>query len=142
MEKNVLITVESVMDDAKGNNDKLSFITEGKLVRENDGYTLSYEESEVTGLNGTTTTLKLTKDSVTLFRQGSVESIMLFEVGKTHITDYNTQYGNMMMGITARNVDVNIKDSGGSIKVDYDLEYNSAYGGRNSLSVNVIELNN
>jgi hypothetical protein len=46
------------------------------------------------------------------------------------------------MGITARNVDVNIKDSGGSIKVDYDLEYNSAYGGRNSLSVNVIELNN
>lgn len=142
MEKQVLITVNSVIDDAAGECDKMSLVTEGTLVRENDGYTVTYEESEITGLNGTTTTLKINKDSVTLIRHGNVDTMMLFEVGKTHLTDYATQYGNVMLGITAQNVDVNLGDTGGNIKVDYVLEYNRVYGGRNSLDVRVSERKN
>jgi uncharacterized beta-barrel protein YwiB (DUF1934 family) len=142
VEKQVLITVDSVIDSAAGESDKMSFVTEGKLAGEKGHYTVSYEESEITGLNGTTTTLKVDKDSVTLIRQGNVEAMMLFEVGKTHLTDYNTQYGSVMMGITAKNVDVDLCDSGGNIKVDYVLEYNRAYGGRNKLNVKVSEKRN
>ncbi len=142
MEKQVLITVNSVIDDATGESDKMSFITEGTLIRINDEYIVSYEESQLTGLDGTTTTLKVSQDSVTLIRQGNVDSMMLFEVGKTHLTDYDTQYGSVMLGITAKNVNVDFSDSGGKIKVDYILEYNRAYGGRNSLDVSVSELKN
>lgn len=142
MEKQVLITVNSVIDDAAGDSDKMSFVTEGTFSRINDEYIVSYEESQITGLDGTTTTLKVGRDSVTLIRQGNVDSMMLFEVGKTHLTDYDTQYGSVMLGITAKNVNVSLDDSGGNIKVDYILEYNRAYGGRNSLDVRVSELKN
>ncbi len=142
MEKQVLITVNSVIDGAAGECDKMSFITEGKLTRENGEYCVSYEESEITGLDGTTTTLKVKKDSVTLIRHGNVDSMMLFEVGKTHLTDYDTQYGSVMLGITAKKLDVELGDAGGNIMVDYILEYNRVYGGKNSLNVMVSELKN
>jgi uncharacterized beta-barrel protein YwiB (DUF1934 family) len=142
VEKQVLITVNSVMDIASGEADKMSFVTDGTLNRENDDYIVSYEESEITGLNGTTTTLRVNKNSVTLTRHGNVDTMMLFEVGKTHLSDYDTKYGSVMLGITAQSLDVNFSETGGDIKVDYILEYNRAYGGRNSLCVSVSERNN
>ncbi len=142
MEKQVLITVNSVIDDPSGETDKMSFITEGILSREDNDFIVSYEESEITGLDGTTTILRVNKESVTLTRHGNVDSMMFFEVGKTHLSDYDTKYGSVMLGITAKNVDVNFSEKGGDIKVDYILEYNRAYGGRNSLYVNVSERNN
>lgn len=142
MEKQVLITVDSIIDDAAGESDKMSLVTEGRLTRVDDGYTVTYEESEITGLDGTTTTLRVNKDSVTLIRQGNVDAIMLFEAGKTHLTDYSTDNGNITLGITTRNIDISLGDRGGNIKVDYILEYDRAYGGRNRLNINVSEKKN
>ncbi len=142
MEKQVLITVNSVIDGTAGESDKMSFVTEGTLSRINDEYIVQYQESQITGLDGTTTTLKVSRDSVTLIRQGNVDSMMLFEEGKTHLTDYNTQYGSVMLGITTKKVNVDLNESGGKIKVDYILEYNRAYGGRNILDVSVSEVKN
>lgn len=141
MEKSVLITVNSKMDTT-GKEDAMSLVTEGKLSRENNEYVLTYEESEITGLNGTTTVLKVSDDSVTLIRHGNISAMMLFEVGKTHLTDYNTEYGSIMLGVTAKKVDVALNDSGGHINVDYILEYNRSYGGRNSIKVDIQEKNN
>jgi len=135
LEKKVLITVDSVLGAPSGETDKISFVTEGTLLKENDDYIISYEESEITGLEGTTTTIKISKESVTLIRHGNVDSVMLFEAGKTHLTDYGTQFGSMVLGVTTKNIHIDINDSGGNIKVDYILEFNRAYGGRNKLNV-------
>jgi len=82
VEKQVLITVDSMISSFDGDREQISFVTEGKLTMEEDSYVITYEESEITGLEGTTTTLKAGKDSVTLIRHGNVDSMMLFEVGK------------------------------------------------------------
>ena len=134
-----MITVDSMISSFDGDREQISFVTEGKLTREEDSYVITYEESEITGLEGTTTTLKAGKDSVTLIRHGNVDSMMLFEVGKTHLTDYDTRFGSVILGITAKNVDVDFNYSGGTIKIDYILEYNRSYGGSNSLLVRVVE---
>ncbi|MGI6050061.1 MAG: DUF1934 domain-containing protein [Acetivibrionales bacterium] len=139
MQKQVLITVNSTIDDPSGERDKMSFVTEGILIKEDNEYIVSYEESEITGLKGTTTTLRVGKNSVILARHGSVDSLMLFEVGKTHETGYDTSHGSITLGITAKNVDVDFNESGGNIKVDYILEYNRTYGGKNSIDVHVRE---
>lgn len=142
MKKPVLITVSSEIGSVAGEPDKMSFVTEGTLDRVNNEYIVSYEESEITGLKGTTTILKVNGDSITLIRQGNVESIMLFEKGKTHLTNYDTQFGSVMLGITAKNVHVDFCDKGGNIKVDYILEYNRLFGGRNSINISVSEARN
>lgn len=142
MEKQVLITVDSRMDDISGRNDAMSLVTEGRLSVENNEYVLSYEESQITGLDGTTTVIRASSDSVTLIRHGSVSTMMLFEIGKTHLTDYQTQYGSVMLGVTAQKVDVDMNESGGRIDVDYIVEYNQTYGGKNSISVKIQEMAN
>ncbi|NLM73505.1 MAG: DUF1934 domain-containing protein [Clostridiaceae bacterium] len=139
MEKKVLITVNSLMDSADGSSDKISFVTEGKLIKENSEYVLSYEESKITGLEGTTTTMRIGKDSVTLIRHGSIDTLMLFEVGKTHLSSYDTPYGNIMIGVTAKHLHIDINDCGGNIAVEYILEYNRSFGGRNKLNVTISE---
>ena len=50
MQKQVLITVNSTIDDPSGERDKMSFVTEGILIKEDNEYIVSYEESEITGL--------------------------------------------------------------------------------------------
>ena len=142
MEKQVIITVDSIMDDSSGESDRMSFVTEGIFYKENDEYVISYKESEITGLDGTTTTLRVSRNSVSLTRHGNVDTTMFFEKGKTHLSDYNTKYGSVILGITAKHVDVNLSESGGDIKVDYILEYNRSYGGRNRLYVSVSERKN
>lgn len=82
MEKQVIITVNSIIDDSSGESEKMSFVTEGILYKEDNDYVVSYEESEITGLGGTTTTLRVSRDSVTLTRHGSVDTMMFFEEGK------------------------------------------------------------
>lgn len=140
MEKQVLITVNSRMDDLSGVNNTMSLVTEGKLTVENGEYVLSYEESKITGLEGTTTVIRAKDDSVTLIRHGSVSSMMLFEVGKTHLTDYRTEYGIITLGVTAQKVDVRMGENGGQINVDYIVEVNKAYSGRNSISLKIQDM--
>lgn len=139
MHKRVLITVNTTIADPSGEDDKMCFVTEGVLSKEENDFVVSYEESELTGLEGTTTTFRVGKDSVILARHGGVDSLMFFEVGKTHQTDYDTSYGSVKLGVTAKNLDVEFNESGGNIKVDYVLEYNRAYGGESSIDVNVRE---
>lgn len=140
MEKQVLITVDSRMDDFGGGNNVMSLVTEGKLTVEGNEYVVSYEESQITGLDGTTTVIRAKDGSVTLIRHGTVSSIMLFEVGKTHLADYQTEYGSITLGVTAQKVDVDMDENGGHINVDYIVEYNRAYGGKNSISVKIQDI--
>jgi len=140
LEKKVLITVNSHITDFDGQGDTISFVTEGKLAVENDEYVVSYDESEVTGLAGTKTILRIGRDNVTLIRQGYVESMLLFEVGKTHLSGYETEFGNIILGVTAKKLNIDFDQSGGNIEVDYILEYNRSFGGRNRLNVVVSEI--
>lgn len=45
-----------------------------------------------------------------------------------------------MLGVTAKKLDINFDQSGGNIQVDYILEYNRSFGGRNKLNVVVSEI--
>jgi uncharacterized beta-barrel protein YwiB (DUF1934 family) len=91
----------------------------------------------MTGMAGTTTTLKVEKGSVLLIRHGTLSSILVFEKGKTHYSGYDTDYGSFQVGVTARRVDVDMSEGGGQLLVDYSLDLNGAQGGRNTIRVGV-----
>ncbi len=135
--KDVMITVESRKEDADGDIESMSFVTEGTLGCGDGQCKIVYQESEVTGMDGTTTTLQVEKGSVLLIRHGTLSSLLVFEKGKTHHSEYETQFGAVQIGVTARRVDVDMTDEGGKVQIDYTLEYNGAQGGRNSISLDV-----
>lgn len=131
MNKNVIISLKGTQTSDSKERDVLELITEGKYYKKGHTYYITYKESEVTGMEGTTTTLKVDNGVITLMRFGSVNSQFIFQKGQKHVCHYDTEYGTFTIGVYANEVDINVDDNGGEIKVDYQLEFGNNKSGIN-----------
>lgn len=139
MEKDVIISIQGKQLYEGSEQDTMELVTEGKLALEEDALRLSYEESELTGMVGTTTIFQVEPKRVTLLRVGSVSSEMVFELGKRHTSLYNTPYGSMEVGINARKLFSSLTMEGGKLEIDYDIEIDHRLAGQNLFRIDVRE---
>lgn len=140
LNKNVIIKVRATQTDTGKNINKLELVTEGKYYKKGELYYVTYKESEVTGMEGTTTTLKVHNNVVTLLRFGVVNNQFIFEEGQKHISYYDTPNGAFMIGVQTKSINVDIDDTGGEIKVDYLLEMDNKKLGENDLYMHIREV--
>lgn len=136
MEKKAQIKIKGIQVNGR-TDDMVELVTEGKYKKDKNGYTLSYEESQVTGMEGTLTTISANCDSVTIVRQGTVNNQFEFVKGKLMKSYYETPYGAFLMSVTTKLMEVELNDEGGSLKVVYNLDINGVGTGRNNLSLSV-----
>ena len=120
MGKEVVISIKGIQKYEGALPDVVELVTEGRLAREGDSYTLSYQESELTGLEGTLTTIQVDGGQVTLLRVGEFNSQLVFQEGRRHLSVYNTPYGAMSVGVHTRHLLAELSDQGGDIEVDYE----------------------
>lgn len=139
MDKNVIISVKGmqVSDDSEPNI--MELITEGKYYSQDGAYYVTYNESEVTGMSGTTTTLKVADGIVTLMRFGSVNSHFVFQRGQKHVSYYDTEHGAFTIAVIANEVDICVDDNGGEIRVGYQLEVDNNKTGENDFHMLIRE---
>ena len=137
MEKNVVISIKGMQKYQGQDPDTVELVTEGRLQREGDSYTLSYQESEITGLEGTLTTIRVEPEQVTLLRVGEFNSQMVFQEGRRHMSMYNTPYGAMTIGVNTRHLLAELDDQGGDIEIDYAIEIDHTVAGRNTFQIRV-----
>jgi len=138
MNKNVIISVKGCQ---KYGNDEdcIELITQGKYYKKGVNYFVTYKETEITGMDGTTTTLKIENDKVTLMRFGQNNSQLIFEKGQKHICYYETPYGAFTVGVLSNKLDINIDDCGGDLFVGYELEIDNAAAGENNFYLKIRE---
>ena len=139
MEKDVVISIKGMQNYEGEDSDTIELVTEGRLTRDEGGYTLSYQESELTGLEGTLTTIQVEGEQVTLMRVGEVNSQMVFQEGRRHLSMYNTPYGAMAIGVNTRRLLAELNDQGGDIELDSAIEIDHAIAGRNRVQIKVKE---
>ena len=139
MGKEVVISIKGIQKYEGALPDVVELVTEGRLAREGESYTLSYQESELTGLEGTLTTIQVDGGQVTLMRVGEFNSQLVFQEGRRHLSMYNTPYGAMSIGVNTRHLMASLTDQGGDIEVDYTIEVDHALAGRNVFRINVKE---
>ena len=139
MEKDVVISIKGMQNYEGEEPDTIELVTEGRLTRDEGGYTLSYQESELTGLEGTLTTIQVEGEQVTLMRVGEVNAQMVFQEGRRHLSMYNTPYGAMAIGVNTRRLLADLNDQGGNIEIDYAIEIDHAIAGRNIFRIKVKE---
>jgi uncharacterized beta-barrel protein YwiB (DUF1934 family) len=75
-------------------------------------------------------------------RKGGDNTRLILENGKRHLCQYDTGYGNMMIGIFTSRLDSELGDAGGSLQVSYTLDINSNLSSLNELSITVKEAKN
>ncbi|MGE5613479.1 MAG: DUF1934 domain-containing protein [Bacillota bacterium] len=139
MDKNVIISVKGTQSANDRDAGVLEFITEGRYYKTDEAYYVTYDESDITGMSGTRTTLKVTDGVVTLIRVGAVNSQFVFQQGQKHISYYDTEYGAFTVGVLANEVDIKIDDHGGEIRVGYQLEIDNNNTGNNDFCMLIRE---
>ena len=137
MEENVIISIKGSQLYEGQDPDVTELVTAGTLRREQEGYTIAYQETELTGLEGTTTKLRIEGPRVTLLRQGSVISQMIFEVGRKHLSMYETPYGALAVGIETRRLKNTVDEAGGDLEIDYAIEIDNLLAGKSLFQLNV-----
>ena len=136
----MILSIRGIQALEEQEEETIELVTEGQLLDDGDGsYTLSYQESEVTGLEGTLTTFQIEEGRVTLLRMGAFNSQMVFEQGRQHLSVYNTPYGALSIGVLTKRLNCTIGPTGGNIEIDYAIEMNHAMAGRNTFQIHVRE---
>lgn len=137
MSDNVIISIVGKQINDNG-PDEMELVTAGQLVQDGQGgVTVSYQETELTGLEGTTTVVKVEGSRVTLLREGTVNSQMVFEEGRRHLSMYETPYGSLSVGINTRRMKSTLGESGGELEIDYAIEIDNLLAGQNFFRMNV-----
>lgn len=139
MEKQVLLSIrgQQIFEGVQ-EPEVTELMTEGTLhMDDNSNVTLVYQESELTGLEGTQTTIQVEPQSVTILREGQVNSQMVFQEGRKHLSLYNTPFGALTMGVNTRKMKVDLDETGGSIEIDYSIEIDHAVAGQNLFQIYV-----
>lgn len=139
MEKNVVISIKGMQKYENTDPDVIELVTAGRLAREGERYILTYQESELTGLDGTQTTIQVEGEQVIMMRAGEFNTQMVFQEGRRHLSMYNTPYGAMAIGVNTRHLLAQLDDRGGRIEVDYAIEIDHALAGRSVFQIKVSE---
>ena len=117
--------------------DATELMTEGTMALTEDGMVLSYEESELTGMEGTTTTFEVKGPRVTLTRSGAVNSQMVFEEGRQHTSLYETPFGELSVDIQTSELKHNLTERGGLMEIKYSIAVEHTVTGRNCFKIRV-----
>jgi len=136
---NVVVTILGTQRDAQGEESRIELITVGNYYEKNGVQYLVYKDSEVSGLEGVTTMLKVYDDYVMLVRAGSVKYSQEFRLGKKSHSTYVTSYITMDMSIQTTSMNLSLGHGAGNIDICYELEINGQWQSSNTLSVSVRE---
>ncbi len=137
--KEVIISIEGHQGYEGMDNDDVRLVTAGTLTEQAGTIDLCYQESELTGMEGTTTVFQIQGPRVTLMRTGRVCSQMVFEQGRRHLSLYSTPYGNLQIGVSTSRLRSDLDARGGQLEIDYAIEIDHALAGRSAFRISVRE---
>lgn len=140
--KDVVISIQGLQDLDSSINGGVEFVTEGKYEYADDTISFSYEESELTGLEGTTTTFTVTKNSVLMTRVGSLNAQIVFEEGKKYYFVYDTPYGKASMGVDTHSIRAGLDEYGGFLEIKYMVDMANTVVNRSLFKIYIKEIRN
>ena len=132
---------ELLEEDGDGNAmpDASEIMVEGRLVTGASRVELVYEESEMSGMEGSTTSIgfdRANPDMVSMMRTGTVYSAFVFEEGKRHVSVYNTPFSDFEICVrTVRVRNALLRE--GRLELEYLIEVHGAQAERCRMEISV-----
>ncbi len=121
MKKDVVLAIRGSQKYEDQEPEVIELVTEGTMEFRDGGWDISYEESELTGLAGVTTTFRVESDKVILIREGKLSSRMIFQPGVPHDSLYQMEFGALLMTVECKFLFCDILPEGGSIDLTYSI---------------------
>lgn len=127
----ILIKGEQVID---GEHDVTEIDVTGDLSETDGGLKLEFWEY-LDDKEKVHTEIVIDGDTVTMKKDGSVATKMIFEKGVRHNGKYVTPVGALSVGVNTNDVVIDIEDGSGKILLEYDLDFNMGFLAKNKLEI-------
>ena len=139
MMKDVVIYIRTLFGTDGEEQDSIDFTTDGLYTYDGDTACLTYLETDVTGMEGTRTSVMVMPDKVVVDRDGTVTSRMVFRPGEKHAFLYDTPVGSATMHMDTRGLSSRFNEHGGHMEIDYVMDMEHAFASRNRFRLTVKE---
>ena len=124
MTKDVLVKISGLQFAGEEDNDSIEVITFGTYYKKNNKHYVLYDEVMEGTTEVTKNVIKIGKDSMEVTRKGPASVHMVFEKDKKNVSYYHTPFGNLLIGIDAKTIQVDESDLDINVRVNYGLEIN------------------
>ena len=128
MTKDVLVRIYGVQQESGGDGrepEPIEVITPGTYYYKNGKHYILYEEILEDALETVRNRVKISgKDSLEITKTGATNAHMIFEKNKENFTYYQTAFGQMLMGVNTRDVEIQVSQEDIRVRVDYRLDIN------------------
>lgn len=135
MKKKALISIAS--HQVNEENDVIEVVTPGEFYIKDDFFEAVYDETEISGMEGTTTKIKISKNDMILEREGSTSAKMHFKKNNDSVSLYNTPYGMMELKINTKDLKIDMNENGGDVYIHYNLSVEGQKPQRTKLKINI-----
>ena len=127
--KTVLLSIKGKQSYLDQEPEIIELMTEGTMEYCAGGWDIRYEETDLTGLQGTTTIFRVEPECITLTRQGPLNSQMIFREGVFHESLYQMEFGALMITVCANKVAHHLNEAGGTIDLTYAIDIENTAAG-------------
>lgn len=137
-EYDVIVEINTIQKDYTTNEqDTINLVSLASINTSELFDLVSYQDSELTGLKGNKTVIKIEKDSITMIRYGKNSSKMYFKQGVRSNSKYNTDYGEFDLEIDTKKLEIEKTDEKNiyKIKIEYDINIQSLFNGFNIMDI-------
>lgn len=141
MTKNVLVSIVGThygIDDIGEQEEPLEVITPAAYYFRNHKHYIVYDEM-VEGMTGTIkNTLKIAgNDFLEMSKSGLTNSKMTFEKDRIYMTNYQTPFGEMIVGVHTKALHVDVQEEAINVDIVYSLDIDNVPFSDCAIKVNV-----
>ena len=127
-------------DDVKEEKEHLELVMEGRCLDDGARFSVSYKESELTGMAGAVTSLSFLKKEpglVTMVRSGTMRTALVFEEGRRHLCVYETPLMPFEVSVHTKKVKNRLLTDG-TLTLDYAVELRGANAEQTHFSLSLL----
>ncbi len=123
---------------------KYEMSMEGRYHDDGIRVAISYEEGELSGMEGSRVTISFQKNEpgvITMLRTGSVKTALIFEAGRNHQCVYQTQFAPFDVCVHTDKVQNGLEREG-TLYLDYAVELKGADAERTKMTLTLLPVYN
>lgn len=143
MTQEVLLTLQGLQfDQREVDADKIETVTVGDYYKKNGKHYVVYEEVTEGFEQTTKNRLKISENMLELSRNGLINMHMVFQENKKNLTNYNTPFGQILIGIDTKKIQIKEQEDKIVVDVDYSLDINYEFLSDCHIRINICSKEN
>ena len=124
MTKDVIVSISGLQMPAEGEAEPVEVITVGDYYQKNGKHYVLYEEVNEGFEGSTKNIIKMQENCIDITKKGVSNVHMVFEKTRKNMSYYGTPFGNLLVGIDAKDIKVEETEHCIDVQIDYALEVN------------------